>query len=184
MQPLRSSAKRCLISRSQFVRRPVSSPSRAANYISTTQALRAPRPLQTYTPLNPSSQTSPIDASIPSAPRRPADAIPKSRAEAGPAYEVTFTCKPCTHRSKHRMSKQAYHKGTVLITCPDCKNRHVMSDHLGIFSDQSMTIEDLMRKNGELVKRGTIGTDGDVEFWDDESTTESAALEAKQEEQS
>ena len=41
-----------------------------------------------------------------------------------------------------------------------------------IFSDKSMTIEHLMREKGELVKRGTLGADGDVEFWDDGSTTE------------
>ncbi|KAI9766379.1 MAG: hypothetical protein M1835_007207 [Candelina submexicana] len=77
------------------------------------------------------------------------------------------------------MSKQGYHKGTVLITCPECKNRHVMSDHLRIFSDTSMTIEDLMRKKGQLVKKGTIGADGDVEFWDDGSTTGGPTPEAR-----
>jgi len=34
-----------------------------------------------------------------------------------------------------------------------------------------MTIEDLMRDKGELMKKGTLGEDGDVEFWDDGSTT-------------
>ncbi|MCJ1468846.1 hypothetical protein MMC07_007476, partial [Pseudocyphellaria aurata] len=47
-----------------------------------------------------------------------------------PAYKLIFTCKPCGLRSYHHISKQAYHNGTVLITCPDCKNRHVISDHL------------------------------------------------------
>jgi hypothetical protein len=55
-----------------------------------------------------------------------------------------------------------------LITCPDCKNRHVISDHLKIFSDTSVTIESLMRDKGELVKRGSISGEGDVEFWDGE----------------
>lgn len=49
-----------------------------------------------------------------------------------PTYELTFTCKPCKHRSTHRISKQAYHKGSVLITCPECSNRHIMSDHLKV----------------------------------------------------
>ena len=35
-----------------------------------------------------------------------------------------------------------------------------------------MTIEDIMRNNGELVKKGTLGTDGDLEFWEDGSTSE------------
>lgn len=28
-----------------------------------------------------------------------------------------------------------------------------------------------MREKGQLVKRGSLGSDGDVEFWDDGSTT-------------
>lgn len=35
-----------------------------------------------------------------------------------------------------------------------------------------MTIEDLMRDRGELVKKGTLDVDGDVEFWEDGSTSE------------
>ena len=41
-----------------------------------------------------------------------------------------------------------------------------------MFGDRSYTIEDIMRQRGQLVKRGTIGENGDVEFWDDESQTE------------
>lgn len=53
------------------------------------------------------------------------------KAEA-PAYEMTFTCKKCETRSTHRVSKQGYHNGTVLITCPGCKNKHLISDHLKV----------------------------------------------------
>lgn len=52
-------------------------------------------------------------------------------------------------------------------------SKHIGSDKLRqIFSDQSMNIEDLMRDRGELVKRGTLSADGDVEFWEDGSTSE------------
>jgi hypothetical protein len=49
-----------------------------------------------------------------------------------PAYAMVFTCKACGERSAHRVSKQAYHHGTVLITCPGCKKRHLMADHLKV----------------------------------------------------
>lgn len=32
-------------------------------------------------------------------------------------------------------------------------------------------MEDLLRDKGMLVKRGTLGEDGDLEFWEDGSTT-------------
>ncbi|KAL8727763.1 MAG: hypothetical protein Q9166_005818 [cf. Caloplaca sp. 2 TL-2023] len=85
-----------------------------------------------------------------------------------PKYQLTFTCKPCTHRSTHTVSKHGYEKGTVLVTCPICKNRHVISDHLKIFSEKRMTLEDILREKGELVKRGRVGPEGDVEFWDEQ----------------
>ncbi|SPQ18541.1 42859f66-800c-4ce3-b702-8bf99c47aac9 [Thermothielavioides terrestris] len=88
-----------------------------------------------------------------------------------PHYELTFTCRPCGTRSRHRVSKQGYHRGSVLIACPTCRNRHVISDHLRIFGDTAMTVEDLLRERGELVKRGTLGEDGDLEFWEDGEVT-------------
>ncbi|GME40790.1 Signal recognition particle [Neofusicoccum parvum] len=84
---------------------------------------------------------------------------------------MTFTCKVCTTRSSHKVSKQGYHHGTVLISCPGCKNRHLISDHLKIFSDKSTTLEDIMREKGQLVKRGALSEDGDLELWDDGSQT-------------
>lgn len=63
------------------------------------------------------------------------------------------------------MSKHGYHKGTVLIRCPSCHNRHVIADHLNIFFDKSTTLEDIMQKEGKKVTRGYL--EGDMEFWDD-----------------
>lgn len=34
-----------------------------------------------------------------------------------------------------------------------------------------MTIEDLMRERGQLVKKGTLSEDGDLEFWEDGTTS-------------
>jgi hypothetical protein len=49
-----------------------------------------------------------------------------------PCYDMTFTCKKCLDRSSHRITKQAYHFGTVLINCPGCKSRHLIADHMKV----------------------------------------------------
>ncbi|WYZ42570.1 hypothetical protein EsH8_VI_000269 [Colletotrichum jinshuiense] len=101
------------------------------------------------------------------------------RLESSPHYQLDFTCVPCDTRSRHKVSKQGYHHGSVLITCPSCRNRHVISDHLGIFGDRKITVEDLMREKGRLVKKGTLGEDGDIEFYPDEGNAEAAAEAAE-----
>ena len=45
-------------------------------------------------------------------------------------------------------------------------NRFVVTQ---VFSDVSVTIEDLMKAKGELVKRGTITEDGHIELFEDSS---------------
>ncbi|KAF2876587.1 DNL zinc finger-domain-containing protein [Massariosphaeria phaeospora] len=119
----------------------------------------------------------PAASSHPTQSTSSATTAPASRLERDqvPAYELTFTCKICTTRSSHRLSKQGYHHGTILISCPGCQNRHLISDHLKIFSDKSVTIEDLIKEKGSLVRRGSLHVDGDVEFWDDGSTTARSA---------
>ncbi|CAL3973247.1 hypothetical protein PZA11_005534 [Diplocarpon coronariae] len=109
----------------------------------------------------------------PHPPRKP-HAPPPPKVQTAPApkpeYEMTFTCTPCSTRSTHRVSKQGYHHGSVLITCPECRNRHIISDHLNIFGNKHLTIEDLMREQGQLVKKGTLSEDGNLEFWADGTT--------------
>lgn len=78
-----------------------------------------------------------------------------------------FTCKPCKHRSAHTISKQGYHNGTVLVKCPSCQARHLISDHLKIFSDDSITVEDILAQKGESIEKGTVSEDGDMEFWEE-----------------
>ena len=70
-------------------------------------------------------------------------------------YIIAFTCKKCNTRSSHTFSKQAYTKGTVAIQCPGCKNRHLIADNLGVFKDQRINIEDLLKAKGESVATGT-----------------------------
>ena len=113
-----------------------------------------------------------------------------------PTYQIQFTCKPCGDRSKHFITKHGYHKGTVLVKCPTCSNRHVISDHLKIFMDEASTLEDILEraagegKNiGKLLKKGKLGIrqgeivgregDEDMEFWDDGTETIHESSQAK-----
>ncbi|PPJ52910.1 hypothetical protein CBER1_11572 [Cercospora berteroae] len=90
-----------------------------------------------------------------------------ARKALSPAYQLHFTCKKCLHRSAHTVSKQAYHFGTCVINCPQCNVQHLISDHLKIFSDTKMTMEDIAKQYGEKLKKGRLGVNGDVEFYDE-----------------
>ena len=80
-----------------------------------------------------------LDTSSPSSPTKsPNVETPDANAFAAniknqrPSYQIHFTCKPCGFRSAHEISKHGYHSGSILVTCPSCKNRHVISDHLKV----------------------------------------------------
>ncbi|KZT25145.1 zf-DNL-domain-containing protein [Neolentinus lepideus HHB14362 ss-1] len=99
-----------------------------------------------------------------------------------PSLSLTFTCTVpnCSHRSSHTFTKRAYEKGIVIVTCPGCKNRHLIADHLSWFKDERTqdgklrTIEDIMKAKGESVQRGRINLDdsnsGTIEWTPDEGT--------------
>lgn len=71
------------------------------------------------------------DGLSPEAVQSDKDAIAARKAQQ-PSYELTFTCKKCLDRSSHRITKQAYHFGTVLVNCPGCKSRHLIADHMKV----------------------------------------------------
>lgn len=72
-----------------------------------------------------------------------------------PQLMIAFTCNKCETRSSHTFSKQAYTKGSVLIQCPGCKNRHLIADNLKIFRDNNVNLEDILKAKGESVATTT-----------------------------
>ncbi|KAK0657086.1 DNL zinc finger-domain-containing protein [Cercophora newfieldiana] len=131
-----------------------------------------PQPSTTSTDTTPQQQQQ--AKSLPSSTSEP----PTTR-DPPPSYELIFTCKPCSTRSRHTISKQGYHYGTVLVTCPQCRNRHIIADNLKIFGDTKVNVEDILRERGQAVKKGTLSAEGDIEFWDDGSVTVRGADEGE-----
>ncbi|TKA83290.1 hypothetical protein B0A55_00811 [Friedmanniomyces simplex] len=144
--------------------RPSPSPSRLSNQFAGTRIATQLRRQSTAAPTRAPNPLT--DAEVQQTAAQDADEIAARKAQE-PAYEMHFTCRKCMHRSAHRITKQAYHFGTTLVTCPDCKGRHLISDHLKIFSDKSITVEDLLREKGEFLRKGRLGEDGDIEFYDE-----------------
>lgn len=65
---------------------------------------------------------------------------------------LIYTCGLCQTRNSHFISKQAYEKGVVIVTCENCENKHLIADNLDWFKDmKEKNIEEMMAKKGEVV---------------------------------
>jgi hypothetical protein len=73
-------------------------------------------------------------------------------------FELQFTCKVCEGPNQHSISRHAYRKGTVVVTCPGCQAAHLIADHLNWIEDDFCTLEDYMASRGRPISH--LVTDG------------------------
>ena len=62
-----------------------------------------------------------------------------------------FRCGKCNTQSIRSFTKNAYHKGVVLIRCEGCENVHLVADNLGWFEDDPKNLDNLSAEKVEKV---------------------------------
>ncbi|KAL8174570.1 UNVERIFIED_CONTAM: hypothetical protein K2H54_049168 [Gekko kuhli] len=97
-------------------------------------------------------------------------------AAGAPRYGLAYTCKVCGRRAAQTVSRAAYERGVVIATCPGCRSRHLIADHLGWFAGlpgHGRNIEEILAAKGETVKR-VVGGDGLELFLENSDSGKSA----------
>mmetsp|Transcript_20684 Transcript_20684/g.43523 ORF Transcript_20684/g.43523 Transcript_20684/m.43523 type:complete len:266 (-) Transcript_20684:275-1072(-) len=48
-----------------------------------------------------------------------------------PKFQLQYTCKVCSTRNTHSVTRMAYRKGVVIAMCKGCGSKHLIADNLG-----------------------------------------------------
>ena len=48
-----------------------------------------------------------------------------------PKFQLQYTCKICSTRNSHSVTRMAYRKGVVIAVCKGCHSKHLIADNLG-----------------------------------------------------
>jgi hypothetical protein len=75
-------------------------------------------------------------------------------------FVLQFVCNVCETKNTHSISRHAYNKGTVIVTCPGCNSTHLIADNLNWIEDDFRNLEEFMAKRGSPVTRVVTGGAG------------------------
>ena len=90
----------------------------------------------------------------PTKPKTKSGKVPQTKPKAkSDRFDLQFTCNICETRNEHSISRHAYAKGTVIVTCPSCNTTHLVADNLNWIEDDFKNLEEYMAKQGTPVTR-------------------------------